>query len=107
MKAVQLIAHGKPGRFELRELPDPQPAAGEVVVQVQACGLNRLDLWTEEGALPIPLQLPRTTGCEIAGRIISVGADAGQWKVGDRVDVQSHLFCRRCELCLRGGESMW
>ena len=106
MKAVQLIAHGKPGKFELRELPDPQPAAGEAVVQVQACGLNRLDLWAEEGALPIPLQLPRTTGCEIAGRIVSVGADTTPWRIGDRVAVQSNLFCGQCEYCLRGEESM-
>ncbi|MBI3851081.1 MAG: zinc-binding dehydrogenase [Verrucomicrobia bacterium] len=106
MKAVQLVAHGKPGKFELRELPDPQPAAGEVVVQVQACGLNRLDLWAEAGALPIPLQLPRTTGCEIAGKITSVGADATPWQIGDRVAVQSNLFCGQCEFCQRGDEAM-
>jgi D-arabinose 1-dehydrogenase-like Zn-dependent alcohol dehydrogenase len=94
------------GKFELRELPDPEPAAGEVVVQVQACGLNRLDLWAEEGALPIPLQLPRTTGCEIAGRIVSVGADTTQWRIGDRVAIQSNLFCGQCEFCSRGEESM-
>ena len=34
MKAVQLIAHGAPGKLELRDLPDPQPGPGEVVVQV-------------------------------------------------------------------------
>ena len=72
MKAVQLVAHGTPGKFELRELPEPQPAPGEVVVQVQACGLNHLDLWLEAGALPMPAQLPRTPGCEIAGRILAL-----------------------------------
>jgi len=106
MKAVQLIAHGNPGRFRFIEMPDPQPGPGEVVVQVGACGLNRLDLWHEEGALPIPLQLPRIPGCEIAGRVLLVGAGETEWTIGDRVAVQSNLFCGECEFCRRGEESL-
>src|SRR2546423_6659612 len=106
MKALQLVAHGKPGKFELRELADPQPGPGEVVVQVEACGLNHLDLWTEEGALPIPIELPRTPGCEVAGTVVAPGADVSAWKAGDQVAVQSNLFCGQCEYCKRGEESM-
>ena len=106
MKAVQLIVHGQPGQFELREVPDPQPGAGEVVVQVQACGLNHLDLWLEQGDLPIPLPLPRTPGGEIAGRVFEIGEGVRDWKRGDDVAVQSNLFCGQCEYCQRGDESM-
>src|SRR5882762_1164193 len=106
MKAVQLVAHGQPGRFELREVPDPRPASGEVVIQVQACGLNHLDLWLEQGELPIPLQLPRTPGGEIAGRVLQVANDVSSWKVGDEVAVQSNLFCGQCDYCRCGDESM-
>lgn len=106
MKAVQLIKHGTPGNFELRDLPDLQPGSGEVVVRVRACGLNRLDLWTEEGALPVKLDLPRTPGCEIAGEILELGKDVSTWRVGDRVAVQSNLFCGECEFCARGRESL-
>ena len=106
MKAFQLIAHGEPGKFELHDLPEPQPGPGEVVVQVKACGLNHLDLWTEEGALPIPVQLPRTLGCEVAGTVLTMGAEAAAWKAGDRVALQSNLFCGQCEYCKRGEESM-
>ena len=74
MKAIQLVAHGAPGKFELRDVPDPQPGPGEVVVQVQSCGLNHLDLWLEEAGLPIPVKLPRTPGGEIAGKIVAIGA---------------------------------
>src|SRR5882757_3251742 len=110
MKAVQLIAHGKPGKFELRDLPEPQPKPDEVVVEVQSCGLNHLDLWLEEAGLPIPIQLPRTPGGEIAGRIVALGspgsAGAPKWKIGDAVAVQSNIFCGECEFCRRGEESL-
>lgn len=119
MKAVQLVefgSPGNPGRFELRELPDPVPGPGEVVVEVHACGLNRLDLWLEENALPISPPLPRTTGGEVSGRVVAIGAPlAGDghvidhpedWKLGDRVAVQSNFFCGTCEFCTRGEESM-
>lgn len=106
MKALQLLEHGRPGRFALREVADPVPGPGEVVVRVRACGLNRLDLWLEEGALPIPLKLPRTPGCEIAGEIQAPGEGVEGWGRGERVAVQSNLFCGECEFCRRGDESL-
>ena len=106
MKTVQLIAHGAPGTMELRDLPAPNPGPEDVVVRVGACGLNRLDLWAEEGALPIPIALPRTLGSEIAGEILSVGSNVTSWRAGDRVAVQSNLYCGECEFCMRGEESI-
>lgn len=106
MKAIQLLEHGTPGKLELREVPDPIAGAGEVVVCVRACGLNRLDLWHEAGELPIPLPTPRIPGCEIAGEVESVGPDVEDSKPGDRVAVQSNLFCGQCEFCQQGEESI-
>lgn len=105
MKAIQLVAHGKPGKFELREVPNPLPGPDDVVVQVQSCGVNHLDLWLEEAGLPMTIPLPRTPGGEIAGNIFAVGSRVKDWKSGDRVAVQSNLFCGECEFCLRGEES--
>jgi len=106
MKAVQLVALGTPGKFELRDLPEPQPCPDEVVVQVQSCGLNHLDLWLEASGLPIPIALPRTPGGEIAGRICAVGGEASAWRCGENVAVQSNLFCGECDFCRRGDESI-
>lgn len=106
MKALQLVEHGQPGRFELRDLPTPEPQSGEVVVRVTACGLNHLDLWLEEAGLPITVPLPRTPGGEVAGVVASVGAGGSEWCIGDRVAVQSNLFCGTCEFCQRGDESL-
>lgn len=105
MHAVQLLAHGRPGQLRYAPTPDPQPGPGEVLVRVSACGLNRLDLWTEEGALPIPIRLPRIPGCELVGRIVTLGDGVRDWHVNDRVVAQSNLFCGRCEFCLRAEES--
>lgn len=106
VKAVQLVAHGAPGQFRFTDLLDPRPGPGEVLVQVCACGVNRLDLWVEEGALPIPIGLPRIQGCEIAGRIAALGEGVTGWKEGDRVAIQSNVFCGQCEFCARGDESL-
>ena len=106
MKAIQLVAHGSPGKFELRELPEPSPGPGEVVVQIQSCGLNHLDLWLEEAGLPMTIPLPRTPGGEIAGNVFAAGSGVTDWQPGDRVAVQSNLFCGACEYCQRGEESL-
>lgn len=106
MQTFQLIEHGNPGRFELREVSDPLPGPGEVVVRVHACGLNRLDLWLEQARLPLPVQLPRTPGGEVAGVVEAVGSQVRDWRTGDRVAVQSNLFCGECEFCRRGEESL-
>lgn len=68
--------------------------------------MNRLDLWLEEAGLPIPLSLPRTPGGEVSGVVDAVGSAVTDWKPGDRVAIQSNLFCGRCEFCVRGEESM-
>src|SRR6266498_3674830 len=73
MKAFQLVEHGAPGRFKLRDVPDPKPQPGEVAVDVRACGLNHLDLWLEEAGLPVAVPLPRTPGGEVAGIISALG----------------------------------
>jgi len=106
MKAVQLVQHGTPGVFEIREIADPKPGPDEVLVRVCACGLNHLDLWLEEGALPIPLKLPRTPGGEVAGIVEAVGREVPDWQPGQRVAIQSNLFCGVCEFCARGEDSL-
>jgi NADPH:quinone reductase-like Zn-dependent oxidoreductase len=106
VKALQLVAFGAPGKFELRDVPDPRAGPGEVIVRVHSCGLNHLDLWLEEAGLPIAVKLPRTPGGEIAGKIVEVGTGIAEWKIGDPVAIQSNLFCGECEFCQRGEESM-
>jgi NADPH:quinone reductase-like Zn-dependent oxidoreductase len=106
MKAFQLIAHGQPGQFRFGDVPNLAPGADEVIVRVRACGLNHLDLWLEEGGLPVKMDLPRIPGGEISGEVAQPGESVSGWKAGDRVAVQSNLFCGQCEFCARGEESL-
>jgi NADPH2:quinone reductase len=83
MKAIRVQSLG--GREVLRyeEIPEPKPAKGEAVVKLEAIGVNFVDVYYRIGAYKA--QLPFTLGVEGAGRVVAVGTDVSQVKVGDRV----------------------
>jgi D-arabinose 1-dehydrogenase-like Zn-dependent alcohol dehydrogenase len=99
MRAVQVAKAGGP--FELVEREVPEPAAGEVRIRVEACGICHSDVIVKSGASPVAL--PRVPGHEIAGRVDAVGAGVAGWKPGDRVGVGWHGgHCFRCTACRKG-----
>ncbi|MFC6838197.1 alcohol dehydrogenase [Halomarina ordinaria] len=88
--------------FELveREVPDPGP--GEVLVEVDACGICHSDVFTKEGTYP-GVAYPRIPGHEVAGHVAAVGEDVTTWHEGDRVGAGWHGgHCFTCEPCRRG-----
>lgn len=90
MKAIRVHENGEPDVLKLEEIPDPQPAAGQVVVKIHAAGINPVDTYRRAGKPPYNLStFPYTPGSDGAGEIVSVGADVEGWKVGDRVYVWS------------------
>lgn len=94
MRAAQYTQHGGPDVLDLVELPDPEPGAGDVVVRVEACALNRLDVVQRNGWFTLDgFSLPHVAGMDVAGTIASVGSDvdAAHAAVGDRVVVDPSL----------------
>jgi D-arabinose 1-dehydrogenase-like Zn-dependent alcohol dehydrogenase len=90
------------GPFELVEREIPEPAAGEVRIKVQACGICHSDSLTKEGIIP-GLQYPRVPGHEVAGIVDAVGSSVADWTEGQRVGVGWHGgYCGHCEPCRRG-----
>jgi putative PIG3 family NAD(P)H quinone oxidoreductase len=73
------------GRVEWQEHPDPTPAAGEVLVEVTAAGLNSADLMQAQGLYPPPPGAPSTLGLELAGTVAALGPATTRFAVGDRV----------------------
>ena len=83
MRAVVVTRSGGPEVLELQEHPDPEPGAGQVVVDVEAAGVNFIDVYQREGRYP--LQVPFTSGSEGAGVVRAVGEGVADVAVGDRV----------------------
>lgn len=76
----------RPDPLRLTDLPKPEPAPGEVLVEVSACGVCHTELDEVEGRAPPP-ELPVVPGHEVVGFVAAVGADASRHGVGDRVGV--------------------
>jgi NADPH:quinone reductase-like Zn-dependent oxidoreductase len=106
MKAVAIRSHGGPEVVKLEDLPDPQPAPGQVVVGVKAAALNHLDIWVRKGWPGLTLSFPHVLGSDVAGVVEAVGAGVEGVKAGDAVVVNPSLGCGRCEQCLSGHENL-
>lgn len=87
MRAIVYERYGAPGVLEVREVPAPVPARGEVLVDVAAAALNPKDSFVRKGKFQrvTGRRFPRLLGYDFAGVVRAVGPDAGAWKPGDAV----------------------
>ena len=85
MHAIVARAPGGPEVLEWAEVPRPDVGPDDVLVQVEACGLNQLDLWTRRGGRPDVF--PIILGNEPVGRVVETGGEARGVSAGDRVVV--------------------
>jgi propanol-preferring alcohol dehydrogenase len=100
MRAMVLAKAGAP--LELRELPDPRPGPGQVLVRVRACGVCRTDLHVADGELPNP-KLPLVLGHEIVGEVV----EGTRYPPGTRVGIPwLGWTCGECEQCRAGRENL-
>ncbi len=90
------------GPFELVERDIPSPGAGQVLINIQACGVCHSDMFTKQGLFP-GIKYPRVPGHEVVGVIDKVGDRVPNWKAGQRVGVGWHGgHCGHCPSCRRG-----
>src|SRR5436305_5607977 len=85
MRALLSDYAGGPETLALREIPDPRPAAGELLVRVRACSINFPDVLIIEGKYQLKPPRPFALGAEIAGEVIGVGDGVTGWSAGDRL----------------------
>ncbi|MBA2299040.1 MAG: zinc-binding dehydrogenase [Actinobacteria bacterium] len=83
MKAIRIHEDGGPEVLRYEDVPDPTPAAGEVLVSLRAASLNHLDLWIRKGLPSVPK--PRILGADGAGVVAALGAGVQGLEVGQRV----------------------
>jgi NADPH:quinone reductase len=85
MKCVEISAPGGPDVLRAVERPDPIPGEGEVLIDVQAAGVNRPDAMQRAGQYPPPKGASDIPGLEVAGRVIALGPGVTRWRGGDQV----------------------
>ena len=83
MRAIEITTPGGPEVLKVAQRPVPRPAAGEVLVKVQAAGVNRPDVMQRTGSYPPPPGVTDIPGLEIAGTIAALGDGVAGWKIGD------------------------
>ena len=100
---LALVYHG-PGDLRVEERPRPEPARGEAVLRVEACGICGTDLRIAKGAHRAYANgaAGRVPGHEIAGEIVAVGAGVDGLAEHQRVFVAPNVGCGRCEACRTG-----
>jgi NADPH:quinone reductase-like Zn-dependent oxidoreductase len=96
MRAVPFFEHGPADVLQYREdFPDPVAAKGSVIVDIQYCGVNHLDIWTRQGIAGKKIRLPHVCGCDIVGTV-----------AGKRVMVYPGVSCGKCAYCRAGRENL-
>jgi NADPH:quinone reductase-like Zn-dependent oxidoreductase len=93
MQAYLLTRSGKPEVLKKSEVPDPVPATGEVLINIERIGLNYAEVLSRQGLYGWAPKRPYIPGMECAGIIAEVGADVTEFKPGDRVMVGAKFGC--------------
>ncbi|HET8826096.1 MAG TPA: NADPH:quinone reductase, partial [Terriglobales bacterium] len=91
MKAIRVQQFGGPEVLKIENVPDLQPAAGQVLVKVHAVGVNPFETYQRTGTYAIKPQLPYTPGADAAGTVVSVGSGVQRLRAGDRVYVAGNV----------------
>jgi len=100
MRALVKTQKGN-GFLELRDVPEPKPGPGEVLIEVKASGICGTDIhiWHDE----FPYWPPVILGHEFSGEVVELGPETGLYKVGERVVGEPHTrACGHCYLCRTG-----
>ena len=105
IKAMRIHRHGGPEVLQLNEIDPPHAGAGEVTVEVKACALNHLDIWTRTGMPNVRIEMPRILGSDVSGIVVETGEGVTDVPLGEEVVLQPGLSCGRCLRCLQGRDN--
>lgn len=106
MKAILLHQHGNSEVLHYDDFATPQPGQNQVLVQIKSAAMNRVDIWTRNGYPGLKLEYPHILGSDGAGVVAAVGQGVTQFKIGDRVVINSNLSDGTCEFCVAGQDNL-
>jgi L-iditol 2-dehydrogenase len=105
-EAMRALVVQEPNRFEIRQVPVPEPGPDQVLARVRAVSICGTDVHLVRGDYPgfWPPSFPFIPGHEWAGEIVALGPGAERygWRIGDRVAGTSHDACGVCQKCVEG-----
>jgi alcohol dehydrogenase, propanol-preferring len=108
MKAAVVREFKQP--LEVADIPTPEPGPGEVLIEVEACGVCHSDLHIAEGDWTQLLKIikkPLVPGHEVVGHVVKKGEEVHNHEIGDRVGVAwIHWSCGECDQCIEGRENL-
>ncbi|MBC8231832.1 zinc-binding dehydrogenase [bacterium] len=105
MKAIVFYEQGGIEKLRYEDVPDPKINQNEVLVQVRACAVNRLDLRARQDRPEVD-PMPHILGSDVAGDVAEVGAEVSHIKVGKRIVISPCINCGYCVDCINGDESL-
>ena len=85
MRCIEIRSPGGPEVLQPVDREDPVPGPGEVLIRVEAAGVNRPDVLQRRGRYPVPPDASDIPGLEVAGTVAALGDGVQSWRVGDRV----------------------
>lgn len=106
MRANAFMQYGGPEVLQMRDLPDPEPKSGEVLVRVRACGINHLDTWVRRGLPGIMPVMPHVLGSDVVGEVVALGDGVHEVAVGMKTLVHPTLSCGACDACAAGNDNL-
>jgi len=101
-----MVLHRQHEPLQAENIPEPQPGAGQVLIEVSACGLCRTDIHVVDGELTSP-KLPLVPGHQVVGRVVTTGGGVELVKAGERVGVPwLGWWDGACRYCREGRENL-
>ena len=105
MKAARIHELGIQN-VNIDQINEPVCDPNLVKVKIYATSINHLDLWVRKGIPGIKIDLPFILGSDASGRIVEVGENIKNWKIGDKVIIQPGLYCDDCIYCNSSRENL-
>jgi NADPH:quinone reductase-like Zn-dependent oxidoreductase len=102
MKAVVFNEHGGPQVLQHKDVEDPRPGRGEVLIEVKATSINHIDIFLRRGMPGIHVKMPKIVGSDASGIVREAGPDVSGLSAGERVTINPGISCGRCEFCAAG-----
>jgi NADPH2:quinone reductase len=100
MKSIRVAQFGEPEEMQLQEVPQPVPAAGQILIRVKAAGVNPVETYIRSGKYARLPALPFTPGSDAAGLVEAIGEGVREFQVGERVYTSGSLSGSYAEFAL-------